>query len=154
MIWAILAAVGVPLWLCAVGISALVWRNRALRHRTGNVPVRMRAAGHDRWVPGHALWVNDVLAFRGSPAAWKEALLWTAGATSREPTEAERKKLHRLGSDPVVVDVALRSGEPYAFACRAEHAATLLGPSRGRDAAVDVPLAPAAGRSGDAGATP
>jgi hypothetical protein len=28
MIWAILAAVGVPLWLCATGIATLVLRNR------------------------------------------------------------------------------------------------------------------------------
>jgi hypothetical protein len=28
MIWAILAAVGVPLWICAAGILALVLRNR------------------------------------------------------------------------------------------------------------------------------
>jgi hypothetical protein len=150
MIWAILAAVGVPLWLCAIAICTLVWRNRELRHRAGNVPARMRAAGHDRWVPGHALWVNDVLAFRGSPAAWKEALLWTAGATARPASEAERRKLHRLGPDPVIIDVALRSGQPCAFACRAEHATTLLGPGGGHD----VALTPAASSAGDAGKTP
>ena len=36
MIWALLAFVGVPLWLCALGIFALVYRNRALRSRHGN----------------------------------------------------------------------------------------------------------------------
>ena len=30
MIWAILALLGVPLWLCALGILSLVLRNRQL----------------------------------------------------------------------------------------------------------------------------
>ena len=38
MIWALLAFVGVPLWLCAAGIFMLLYRNRGLRHRPGNVP--------------------------------------------------------------------------------------------------------------------
>ncbi len=33
MIWAVLAFVGVPLWLCALGISVLVFRTRALKGR-------------------------------------------------------------------------------------------------------------------------
>jgi hypothetical protein len=74
MIWAILAAMGVPLWLCAVGILTLLLRNRALRNRAGNVPVRVRPAGKKRWSPGHGVWIHDVFAFRGLPAAWREAL--------------------------------------------------------------------------------
>ena len=35
MIWAILALLGVPLWLCALGILALVYRNKSLRQRHG-----------------------------------------------------------------------------------------------------------------------
>jgi hypothetical protein len=46
VIWVILAAVGVP--------------------------VRVREAHAKHWRRGHAIWVHDVLAFRGSPAAWKE----------------------------------------------------------------------------------
>ena len=41
MIWAILVLVGVPIWLCALGITALVFRARALRKRPGNIPVRV-----------------------------------------------------------------------------------------------------------------
>ena len=39
VIWIILAALGVPLWLCALAILALMYRNRALRQRPGDVPV-------------------------------------------------------------------------------------------------------------------
>jgi hypothetical protein len=36
MIWVILAAVGVPLWLIAIALITLLLRNRTLRHRPGN----------------------------------------------------------------------------------------------------------------------
>src|SRR5512132_4168566 len=75
MIWAILALLGVPLWLCAIGIFALVFRNRTLRRRHGNLPVRVRRPGKTRWTRGHAIWISDVFAWRGSPAAWSEDLL-------------------------------------------------------------------------------
>ena len=73
MIWAILALIGVPLWLCGAGLTILVVRNRALRKRPGNVQVRRRRQGKSRWVRGHGVWVHDVFAFRGSPAAWAAA---------------------------------------------------------------------------------
>ena len=65
MIWALLAFVGVPLWLCALGIFALVYRNRALRSRHGNIPERVLRPGKTHWIRGHAVWVSDVFAWRG-----------------------------------------------------------------------------------------
>ncbi len=40
MIWAILAILGVPLWLCAFAIVMRVYRNRELSRRPGDVVVR------------------------------------------------------------------------------------------------------------------
>jgi hypothetical protein len=60
MIWAILIFLGVPLWLCTRGILMLYRNNSSLRKRPGNVPVRVRAPGKTRWMPGHAVWVHDV----------------------------------------------------------------------------------------------
>ena len=67
MIWAILALLGVPLWLCAPGILSLVLRNRELRKRYGDIPVRVRRAGKKRWTRGHAIWVSDVFACAARP---------------------------------------------------------------------------------------
>ncbi len=128
MIWALLAALGVPLWLCAAGILTLLLRNRALRTRPGNVPVRVRRPGKRRWWPGHGLWVHDVFAFRGLPAAWKEALVWAADASVRPADEQERKKLHRIGDEPVVATLTLVDGESLEVAARAEDVDDLLGP--------------------------
>lgn len=75
MVWAILAALGVPLWLCAAGTGIQLFRNRSLRKRRGDVPVRMCTAPGKRWHRGHAVWVHNLFVLRGSPAAWKEAWL-------------------------------------------------------------------------------
>jgi hypothetical protein len=128
MIWAILALLGVPLWFCAAGILVLVLRNRKLRKGVGSVPVRTRVAGKGRWHPGHAVWVHDVFAFRGIPAAWKETLVQVRGVSAERADDAQRKGLHRLGDDIVVATFALVPKGALEVAARAEHAPLLLGP--------------------------
>lgn len=131
MVWAILAAIGVPLWLCALGILTLVLRNRSLRKRPGDVPVRMRAASGKLWHRGHAVWIHDVFVFRGSPAAWKEQLLWVTGLTTRtaDPDQPRGPKgLHRLGDDPVIASLVTRDGNVVEFAAPAADRALIEGP--------------------------
>jgi hypothetical protein len=128
MIWAILIFLGIPLWFCAMGILLLVRHNSLLRKRPGNVPVRVKPPGKDRWMPGHAVWVHDVLAFRSSPAGWNELLVWVNGAVAREPTAEVAKKLRRLGDDKVVATLSVAGGGAIEIAARAEHREALLGP--------------------------
>jgi hypothetical protein len=128
MIWAALALLGVPLWLCAAGILALVYRNKSLRERHGDIPVRVLRPGKTRWTRGHAVWVSDVFAWRGSPAAWSEDLLQVTAASIGSLEPAERKKLHRLGEDPAVATLTPDVGEPVRVAVASEHRAALLGP--------------------------
>src|SRR5436305_11370082 len=131
MIWAILAALGVPLWLCGGAIVTLLVRNRALRQRPGNVPVRIRRTGKKRWRPGHAVWIHDGFVFRALPAACDEALLWAVDAPARPATAKERKKLHRIGDEPVVATLTLVEGETIDVAARSEDWECLLGPFSG-----------------------
>jgi hypothetical protein len=128
MIWALLALVGVPLWLCALGILALVYRNRSLRKRHGDIMVRVQRTGKTRWTRGHAVWVSDVFAWRGSPAAWRgspaawrEDLVHVVGASACSATPEERKKLHRLGDGPVVATLTTSQGDVLRVAASAEH---------------------------------
>jgi hypothetical protein len=128
MIAIALVAVGVPLWLCALAIFVIYRRNRELRRRPGNVPVRFRHPARGKWLPGHGVWAHDVFAFRGSPAAWKEALFWVIDATVRPASEAERKDLHRIGEYPIVSRFTLASGGSVEVAARDKHIDALLGP--------------------------
>jgi len=65
VIWAILVLLGVPLWLCAIGILVMVFRN--LRKRAADIPIRLRVDAKGRWHRGQRLWVHDVLGFRAAP---------------------------------------------------------------------------------------
>ncbi len=128
MVWALLALVGVPLWLCALGILTLLNGNRRLRKRPGDIPARLLMPGKHRWVRGHAVWVSDVFAWRASPAAWEVYLEQIVEATSRDATAAEKKALHRLGDAPVVGILVDSGGAVLRVATTRDHAANLLGP--------------------------
>jgi hypothetical protein len=128
MVWAMLALLGVPLWLCALGIFALVYRNKSLRQRHGDIPVRVQRAGKTRWTRGHAVWVSDVFAWRGSPAAWSEDLFQVVDVRVGALEPEELKNLHRLGDDPAVATLTPDMGEPVRVAVASEHRAALLGP--------------------------
>jgi hypothetical protein len=145
VIWAILAALGVPLWLCAIGIFMLLFNNRRLRKRYGDIPVRVRRSGKKRWTRGHAVWVSDVFAWRGSPAAWNEELLRVSGAMPRAADPAERKKLHRLGDDPAIATLTVAEGETVEVAAAPEQGSALLGPFA-RAAETDADKRPFPGR--------
>jgi hypothetical protein len=128
VIWAILAIVGVPLWLCAGAIVAMLLRNRSLRKRGGDIPMRLRSEPDKRWKRGHGLWVNNVMSFRASPAGWQESLIWVTQAVVRPATSTEKKKLHRLGDRPVVASLAMHAGGTVEAAVKAEDRQHLLGP--------------------------
>ena len=126
MIWAILAILGVPLWVIAGGIAYMVLLNRHLRHRKGDMPVRARYASGKRWRRGHAVWVGDVFAYRSSPSSWNESLDRVRFATSRELTAEEAHALKRL-DHPVVV-VLTADDHTIEIAASGSQKDALLGP--------------------------
>jgi len=130
VIWAILAMLGVPLWLIAIAILVLVFRNRGLRKRALDIPMRLRVDREGRWHRGHGLWVHDVLAFRGSPAAWQEGLLWVTGVTTRELTPDEVHKFRRL-DHPVMATFTVADGPTAEAVTARPHRERLFGPYQG-----------------------
>ena len=126
MIWAVLAVLGVPLWLIALALLNLAYRNRTLRKRPGNLPVRLRTPGK-RWKRGHAVWVHDVFAFRGSPAAWDEVLEYVQEATARPATPEEDHKLRGL-DQPVIATLTTVDGGTVEAAASGRDRAKLLTP--------------------------
>lgn len=127
MIWVILAALGVPLWLIALALLNLALRNRTLRKRPGNMPVRVRAPGKKRWKRGHAVWVHDVFAFRGSPAAWEEVLEHVQGVSARPATAEEGHKLRGL-DQPIIATLTTLDGRTIETAASRQDRVKLLAP--------------------------
>ena len=127
MIWAVLAFVGVPLWLCALGIAAVVFRNRGLRSRHCDMAVRVQRPGKTRWTRAHAVWVGPVFAWRGSPAAWAEELDLVVGAELDELSSEDRRSLHRL-DEVAVVRLVCDDGRAVRVATTAADVSSLLGP--------------------------
>jgi len=144
MIWAILVFVGVPLWLCALGILTVVFRSRRLRSRHGNIPVRVLRPGHTRWTRGNAIWVSDVFAWRGIPAAWAEDLIQAVDVHERAASPAEVKALHRLGEELAVVEISGADGETLTVAAAGTARSALLGSFAIRGATAVGPLPPSA----------
>ena len=126
MIWAVLAILGVPLWVIAGGIAYMFLLNRRLRNRAGDLPVRVRHASGKRWRRGHGLWVDHVFAWRSSPSGWAESLDLIRSADVREPSAGKTEGLRRM-KDPVIV---VLTGDARAFevACPAGMLAAALGP--------------------------
>ena len=69
-----------------------------------------------RWTRGHAVWVSDVFAWRGSPAAWSEDIVQVTGVRLRSPDEEERHKLRRLGAGVQIAMLSSLDGEPLEVA--------------------------------------
>jgi hypothetical protein len=117
----------VPLWLFALVVIALIWRNRRLRNRPGNVSVRMREAPGTSWSRGNGVWVDDVFAVRHGLADRSENFMRVTAATSRTPGEQEAKDLRRL-EDPVIAALVLTDGRTIEIAVPRRFEGLLLGP--------------------------
>ena len=91
---------------------------------------------------GHAVWVSDVFAFRGSPAAWSEHLAQVDAVAFHDPEEARRKKHHRLGPDAAVATLSFAGGGSLEVATDGEHAAALAGPFASPGQAAEAPVKP------------
>ncbi len=128
MVWAILFLLGIPLWFIVVGITVTVIRNRRLRARHGNISARLKRPGKTRWVRGNGIWISDVFAFRGSPAAWSEDIVKVTDVELRDPSDEERHKLRHLGDDVLIATLSIAEGEPYDVAARSEQRTALVGP--------------------------
>jgi hypothetical protein len=136
VIWAILAVLGVPLWVVAGGIAYMFLTNRRLRHRDGDVPVRARQAPGKRWRRGHGLWVGDVFAYRSSPSSWSESLDLVRSATLRELSPEETHLFRRL-TNPVIAVLAT-DDRTFEVAAEGARSKVLLGPFSSRNAGAET----------------
>lgn len=63
MIWALLAILGVPIWLIVGALGGALWSRRSVRSQPGVFPIAVRTAGQESWprAVSYARMVHDVL---------------------------------------------------------------------------------------------
>ena len=81
MIWVLLAALGVPIWLVVGGLASALWNRRRVRRTPDAFPCRFRTLsaedGSGNWIRGTASgrWVHDVLLLNNGLALARSAAL-------------------------------------------------------------------------------
>lgn len=133
MVWILLAALGVPLWLVVGALAAGLWSRRAFKRAPGVFPAKLRVAAGEvagvksSWPRGaaYARWVHDVLlVHRGFALARNDA--FPVASAAGPLVDGDPDEITHLGSSPVTLVLTLDNGAT----------AELAGPSEDRDAVV------------------
>jgi hypothetical protein len=134
MIWIILAALGIPIWLVLGGLAATVMSRRSFKQRPGVFPVKLRIVSgevttlKDTWPrrPGYARWVHDVLLVQhGLALVRTEAYPVAALSASSASRDVE---IRGLGDAPIVMTLELDSGSSIELAAPSDVRNIAVGP--------------------------
>lgn len=135
MIWILLAALGIPLWLVLLGLLVTLRTRRRALAIPGVFRAKVRVVSGD--VPGlrpsfprgrvAARWVHDVLLIHRGPALVRCAALGVAGATGPRAA-ADDATVRGLGPAPVVLALELDHGATIEVAASHEDAGMMIGP--------------------------
>jgi hypothetical protein len=135
MVWALLAILGVPLWLVVGGLAAAMWNRRQFRNTPGvfRAKVRLTSGALDglseSWPPvaAYARWVHDVLLVNKGLALVRTLPLPIAAAEG-PVEEADPHEVKRLGDNPILMQLRLDNGATIQLAAPGEARAVAYGP--------------------------
>ncbi len=135
MIWIILAALGIPIWLVLGGLAATLVSRRSFKRRPGVFPVKLRvvsgevAALKDSWPRrgGYAWWVHDVLLVQHGPALLRTDALAVAGVTQTISSRGA-DEIRGLGDAPLVMTLELDGGASIELGAPSDFRGTMVGP--------------------------
>ncbi len=122
MIWALLAILGVPIWLVLGGLMSALWSRKNFRAQDEVFALYFRDHGDDGW-PRAVSWgryVHNVLIVNHGLALVRTSIHVVEGAESFE-VDTPPKKL----TDPVAWALTLRGGERIDVALSASDAQPL-----------------------------
>lgn len=125
MIWALLALLGVPIWLIVVVLLAALRNRRSVRTDSG--VFIYKEYGPKGWPRqrGYARWVSDVLILHSGIALIRsEATQATSAGTIEEPTPPSKG----LGEEPITIRVAFADGSTAIMAVPSNASADAFGP--------------------------
>jgi hypothetical protein len=131
MIIALLAILGVSLWVILAFVALMIARRRWLTVQPGAFRCATRAINGDvprvggrRWRRGWGRRAQDVLVWDPMPTLVGSSMLQLADVEHSRP--AASGEIRRMGDAPLVVEIALQSGARLAVAVRDEDAARAL----------------------------
>lgn len=135
MIWALLAILGVPLWLVVGALAASLWSRRQFRNTPGvfRAKVRLTSGTFDglseSWPPvaAYARWVHDVLLVNKGLALVRTQPLPIAAAEGRVE-EADPREIKRMGDHPILLQSRLDNGATIQLAAPGEARSLACGP--------------------------
>jgi hypothetical protein len=133
VIWIILAALGIPIWMVLGGLAASLMSRRSFKRRDGVFPAKLRVVSgevatlKDSWPrrPGYARWVHDVLLVQHGLALLRTEALGVTSANS--PRDAD--DISGLGDAPLVVTLELDGGASVELATSSEFRTVVVGPT-------------------------
>lgn len=127
MIWALLAILGIPIWLLIGVLTGIALIRRAFKKQPGVFVMNVRAAGDEKWPrrPSHGRVVSNVLVINRGAALLRSEILALETVAPIELDDRPKKPVDAVGRFVTSTD-----GPPLEIAVAGDGAARL-------DAAVD-----------------
>jgi hypothetical protein len=133
MLIALLAVLGVDLWVVVVLLAVVLTRRRWVSRQPGAFKGAIRVTEGEvpglgtRWRRGYGRWVRDILVWTRAPFLFRNELV-LAEALAGEARAAEPGEVRRLGKDPAVVRLVVDGGARVEVAASAGGRAQVPGP--------------------------
>jgi hypothetical protein len=133
MLIALLAVLGVNLWVIAALVAIVLTRKRWVSHQPGAFKGAIRVTdGHvpglkAKWKRGYGRWVRDILVWTKTPLLFRNELV-PANALAGPVHEAKPGEVRRLGKQPAVVPLTVAGGAPIEVATSRGHMERVPGP--------------------------
>jgi hypothetical protein len=138
MVWILLAALGIPLWIVAGALIATLLSRRQFKRAPGAFPAKLRIVSGD--VPGLkdswprrpllARWTHDVLVVQRGLALVRCDVLGVTQATG-SLTTGDPDAIRGLGAEPLLLTVVLDHGASVELAAPADAKSPIVGPFAG-----------------------
>ena len=126
MIWALLALLGVPIWLIVGALTTASVSRRSFRRSEGAFPLRLREASDSKFRrKAYGRWVHDVLMVNKGIAL---VLTTPYGVRSLKRHQGVKGPIKGLGDDTLVFDLLTEEGSSVVIAIAAEHRDLGVGP--------------------------
>jgi hypothetical protein len=124
MIWALLALLGIPIWLIAIVLLAAFRNRKTVRSNPDVFEYKLRK--DDSWQrgKGYARWVSDVLIFHAGIALIRSDAVQVTAVETLDNTDLPSKG---LGDSPTALTVTYVTGKTATIAVSAQDLSNALG---------------------------